>query len=96
MPQAARAAQPPQDIADAPQAQAPRRFSVCARHIDRHHARIVEEASFEAAAVAYVEDFAVAGDDEDHELSVVVRDLEDGYEHCFRIDLDTGETAPCG
>jgi hypothetical protein len=93
MPQAARTAQPVEEVQDV---QAPRRFSVCARHIDRHHARIVEEASFEAAAVAYVEDFAVAADGEDHELSVVVRDIEDGHEHCFRIDLDTGETAPCG
>ncbi len=93
MPQAARAAQP---VEETQEAAAPRRFSVCARHVDRHHARIVEEASFEAAAVAYVEDFAVPADDENHELSVVVRDLEDGREHCFRIDLDTGETAPCG
>jgi hypothetical protein len=72
-----------------------RRFSVHARQVDRHHARIVEENSFEAAAVAYVEDFhppVEAG----NELSVIVRDLEDGHEHCFRIDLDTGETEPCG
>ena len=34
-----------------------RQFSVHARHVDSHHARRVEEASFEAAAVAYVEDF---------------------------------------
>ena len=96
MPQAARAAQPAQDVQGAQETQAPRRFSVHARHVDRHHARIVEEASFEAAAVAYVEDFSLATDDDDHEISVVVRDLEDGHEHCFRIDLDTGETAPCG
>lgn len=79
-----------------PQAQpASRRFSVHARHVDRHHARVVEEASFEAAAVAYVEDFHPAPD-ADNEVSVVVRDLEDGHEHCFRIDLDSGETAACG
>ena len=93
MPQAARVAQ---QVGDVQEAQAPRRFSVRARHIDGHHARIVEEASFEAAAVAYVEDFSLATDDDDHEISVVVRDLEDGHEHCFRIDLETGETAPCG
>ena len=33
-----------------------RQFAVHARHVDAHHARVVEEASFEAAAVAYVED----------------------------------------
>lgn len=72
-----------------------RRFSVHARQVDRHHARIVEEASFEAAAVAYVEDFHLpVGADE--EVSVIVRDLEGGGEHCFHIDLGTGETEPCG
>ena len=34
-----------------------RQFSVCARHVHSHHARVLEEASFEAAAVAYLEDF---------------------------------------
>ncbi len=71
-----------------------RRFSVHGRHIDSHHARVLEEVSFEAAAVAYVEDFhSPIGDD--HEISVIVRDLVDGHQRCFRIDLDSGETAPC-
>ena len=72
-----------------------RQFSVCARHVDSHNARVLEEASFEAAAVAYVEDFhpAVGGDDE---ISVIVREVRTGHEHCFRIDLESGETAPCG
>jgi hypothetical protein len=77
-------------------AQESRRFSVHARHVDSHHARVVEEPSFEAAAVAYVEDYNLATDDDDHEISVIVRDLADGHEHCFKIDLDTGQTAPCG
>ena len=72
-----------------------RRFSVHARHVDRHHARVVEETSFEAAAVAYVEDFHPPVG-EDNEISVIVRDLQGGGEHCFRIDLDSGEAAPCG
>lgn len=72
-----------------------RRFSVHARHAGPHHARVVHESSFEAAAVAYVEDLAIAPDT-DEAISVVVRDLEHGGEHCFRIDLETGETAPCG
>ena len=71
-----------------------RRFSVHARHDDRHRARVVNELSFEAAAVAYVEDLQHGS--ADAEISLVVRDLESGHEHCFLIDLETGETAPCG
>jgi hypothetical protein len=33
---------------------------------------------------------------DDHEISVIVREVQTGHEHCFRIDLDSGETAPCG
>jgi hypothetical protein len=71
-----------------------RQFSVYARHVDAHHARTLEERSFEAAAVAYVEDLHDIGGE--HEISVIVRELDSGHEHCFRIDLDTGETAACG
>ena len=72
-----------------------RQFSVHARHVDRHHARIIEEASFEAAAVAYVEDFHPPVT-EDHEISLIVREVGTGREHCFRVDLESGDTAPCG
>jgi hypothetical protein len=71
-----------------------RRFSVHARHLDGHHARTLYERSFEAAAVAYVEDLHAVG--EEAEIRVIVRDIASGREHCFRIDLDTGEAAPCG
>ena len=71
-----------------------RQFSVHARHVDSHNARLLEEKSFEAAAVAYVEDFHPPLTD-DHEISVVVRDVGTGHEHCFRIDLESGETASC-
>ena len=76
-----------------------RRFSVRARHEDGRHARVLEEASFEAAAVAYLEDLpgaAAEGDDDDDEISVIVRDIDSGHEHCFRVDLGKGKTAPCG
>jgi hypothetical protein len=74
---------------------ADRAFRVHARHIDHHHARILSEPSFEAAAVAYVEDLHdLPGGGE--AISVVVRDLSTGHEHCFRIDLETGATEPCG
>ena len=47
--------------------------------------RIFEEPGAEAAA-AFLED----------ETSVIVRELETGHEHCFRVDLETGEAKPCG
>ena len=80
-------------------AQDARRFSVHARHVDRHYARVVEESSFEAAAVAYIEHFSPVfsvEDDADQAISVVVRDLGSGHEHCFTIDLESGETTACG
>ena len=71
-----------------------RTFRVHARHIDPHHARTVQEPSFEAAAVAYVEDLhELPGDGE--EISVIVLEVDSGHEHCFRIDLESGETSPC-
>ncbi len=70
------------------------RFSVHARHVDRHHARTLEERSFEAAAVAYVEDLHILGDE--HEISIIVRDIDSGHEHCFRVNLDSGDTSACG
>lgn len=72
-----------------------RRFIVHADHAGLHHARVVHEPSFEAAAVAYLEDLAIAPEDDDI-IRVIVRDLDGGGEHCFRVDLETGETAPCG
>jgi hypothetical protein len=69
-------------------------FRVHAHHDAGHRARIVDEPSFEAAALAYVEDWPHTIDD-DPEVRVIVRDLESGHEHCFRIDLDTGETGDC-
>jgi hypothetical protein len=69
-----------------------RRFSVRAQHDEGRHMRLVEEACIEAAAIAYAEDQAPA---DSADLAVIVRDLEDGREHCFRIDRDTGQAAPC-
>lgn len=74
---------------------ASRKFSVHARHVDGHHARLVDDVSFEAAAVACIEDFHPPLDREDA-ISVVVREVSSGLLHCFRIDLESGETSPCG
>ena len=72
-----------------------RKFKVHARHLDSHHAHTVTETSFEAAAVAYLDHYPPVLDDEP-EISVIVRDVESGREHCFRVDLGSGETAACG
>ena len=71
-----------------------RLFRVRARHLATSHGHVVTEASFEAAAVAWLEAWpgAIGADPT---ISVVVRELATGHEHCFGIDLDTGATAPC-
>jgi hypothetical protein len=62
-----------------------RTFHVLARHLDIHHASTLTEPSFEAAAVAYVEDLhELPGDGE--AISVIVREAETGHEHCFTIE----------
>ena len=71
-----------------------RTFRVHARHIDAHHARTLEEPSFEAAAVAYFEDLHDLPSE--GELSVIVQEVETGHQHCFRLDLESGDTSPCG
>jgi hypothetical protein len=67
-----------------------RTYRVHARHVDAHHARMLQEPSFEAAAVAYVEDLhelpANTG-----ELSIIVHDVESGHEHSFTVDLERGK-----
>jgi Family of unknown function (DUF5961) len=73
---------------------AERRFRIYPRHQAGGHARVLTEVSFEAAAVAFVEDFAPAPD-AGMEIAIHVLDLDSGVEHCFRIDLETGATSPC-
>jgi Family of unknown function (DUF5961) len=74
-----------------------RSYRVHLRDIEGSAVRILQEASFEAAAVAYAEDFEHAGHD-GQALKIVVRDLETGHEHCFLVDLDMdmGEAASRG
>jgi hypothetical protein len=71
-----------------------RRFAVHAATDGRHRAEIVYAAGHEAAAVAFLEGGSPAIED-DGSLTVVVHDCDSGREHCYRIDLDTGETGPC-
>lgn len=77
------------------QASTVREFRVHARHLDSHHARTLEEVSFEAAAVAYVEDIHPAAADDEARLRVIVREVATGHEHCFTLDLNSGDVAPC-
>jgi Family of unknown function (DUF5961) len=70
-----------------------RTFRVHARHVDAHHARTLEAPTFEAAAVAYVEDLhELPGDAE--EINVIVREVESGHEHSFRVYLESGKISP--
>jgi hypothetical protein len=69
-------------------------YTVRARHLHGHHARAVDEPSPEAAVAAYLEDFS--HDPEDDAVALIVRDDATGREQCFRVDLTTGMTAPCG
>ena len=59
-----------------------------------HRARVITEPSFEAAAIAYAEDWPHSIDD-NPAIRVIVHDLENGHEHCFVVDLDSGETSDC-
>jgi hypothetical protein len=78
-------------------AESNRRFRVYARDMGSHQSRVIEESSFEAAAIAFVEAFDfMAPLEDDAELRVIVHEVGTGHEHCFKLNLDTGETTPCG
>lgn len=68
-----------------------RTFAVHETDAPQHRSRLVEEATFEAAALQFAEDHH--GDGE--VVSVIVEDCDSGERQCFRIDLETGETGPC-
>jgi len=71
-----------------------RRFSVhgVAEAPERSH--LLEGLSFEDAALHFIEDHHPAADADD-EVSLLVEDCATGERQCFRVDLETGETAPC-
>ena len=76
------------------QSLAQRRFCVHGVAETASRAHIVAGLTFEDAALHFVEDHHPIADADD-EVSLYVEDLETGERQCFRIDLDTGETAPC-
>lgn len=71
-----------------------RQFCVHARGEDGRRGHLVEEKSFEAAAVAFVELWRPPVDG-DGDVSVLVTDVESGVEHCFSLDTESGAAAPC-
>ena len=70
-----------------------RRYSVHGVDETPSRGHMVEGVSFEDAALHYVGDCHPAADDD--EVALFVEDCETGERQCFRIDLATGETAPC-
>lgn len=71
-----------------------REFNVRLRDLAGHSGRLVRETSFEAAALAFAEDWPPL-DQAAVEVAVIVCDQASGQERCFSIDLATSETAPC-
>ncbi|HEY8571473.1 DUF5961 family protein [Phenylobacterium sp.] len=71
-----------------------RRFSVHGVEEAPSRGHMVEGVSFEDAALHYIEDCHPAPDSDD-EVALFVEDCETGERQCFRIDLTTGEAAPC-
>ena len=67
------------------------RFAVHGTDEPQTRSRLVEDKTFEAAALQFAEDHH--GDGEI--VSVIVEDCESGERQCFRIDLDSGEAGPC-
>lgn len=71
-----------------------RRFSVHGVADAPGRSQMIEGLSFEDAALHFIEDHHPQADADD-EISLFVEDCETGERQCFRIDLQTGDTAPC-
>jgi hypothetical protein len=78
---------------DASEARLQRRFSVHGVEDAPSRGHLVDGVSFEDAALHYLEDRHLEAADD--EVSLFVEDCDTGERQCFRIDLATGETAPC-
>lgn len=71
-----------------------RRFSVHGTDETPSRSLMVEGVSFEDAALSFAEHQHPAPDD-GGEVPLLVEDCESGERQCLRVDLATGETAPC-
>ena len=72
----------------------PRRFSVHTADEASERCHMIEGVSHADAALQFVEAQHPPAD-LFGEAAVMVEDCETGERQCFRIDLGTGETAPC-
>jgi hypothetical protein len=70
-----------------------RRFLVHPAHERAEGHVVADAADFHDAALIYVERWTPA--DAEDELALIVCDCETGRQECFRIDLGTGQSAPC-
>lgn len=71
-----------------------RRFSVHGLDEAPARGRRVEAINFQDAALAFLDAFGPQVE-EAEEVSLMVEDCETGERQCFRVELATGETAPC-
>jgi hypothetical protein len=71
-----------------------RRFSVHGADEAPSRSHLIEGVSFEDAALHFIEEFHPAADAED-EVTLFIEDCDSGERQCFRIDMTSGETAPC-
>lgn len=72
---------------------AARRYVAHAPHGRAH--LIAEADSFVEAAMLYAERWHPTHDETEGLVAVTVIDASNGEQHCFAIDLDTGEAGPC-
>lgn len=71
-----------------------RRFAIRSHDTASSRAQLIKGASFEDAALRFVEEFHPPPDDDDA-VSLIVEDCETGERQCFTVDLATGEAGPC-
>lgn len=65
-------------------------------HAPQGHAHLIADAgSFVEAAVLYAERWHPTTAQGEPLVAVTVIDASNGEQHCFAIDLDTGEAGPC-
>ena len=81
-------------MAVAVEARLTRRFCVHGAAEAPSRGEVVEGLSFEDAALAFVEARHLEPDGGD-EVALMVADVETGEQQCFRVDLASGDTAPC-
>ena len=72
--------------------QSPHRFHVhpCENRGEGH--MVPAASSAEEAALVFLEHWSPA---DGSEVSVIVKDCDTGRQQCFRLDLTSGEVAPC-